>query len=274
MPQIAPPLIAGLSHVTLLLYTILCSILSFWTSHRVRLASSASPFDEVPALTEKRSSIVRQRHKNLSFSASRFPLSRRTSSASIPDMSDLAGISPPPISPISIGRSRRKPPPPLNLYGIATNYYSPSSPSVVDDDVSSIAGSLLDGMGPGDSGYWLEDEDSNSPTGSLLDDKAGGWLLPAASEISVDGTHAGRRTLCVLALLRAALVAPVVYEEVVTKNLDVSILLGAPQSFCWLPNRPWVSGSFPAISNRLDECRSAVGRSGVEFARMYHDWLY
>jgi hypothetical protein len=201
MPSVMLHLISVLSHVTILLFVILVAILSFWTSQRVRKASSKSPFDYFAPVSEHSKDELSRRHSE-KLSTGSFPFPPIVKRSMSQGSAQLVTSEKQPRSSGSYGWRT----PPLRQ---ARSYsISPSCVSDRDDVKSESSGYTWDGQNS-EFGYWLSDgEDANSPTGSLLDEGEDGMLPPSAKDVLHRRATSGRRIIAAIGLLRAALGVP------------------------------------------------------------------
>ena len=188
-----------LSHVTILLYVILVAIFSFWTAQRVRKASSKYPFDYTTASSD-------------------YPQSPETSKKLLPGSFPFQPILKRSLSHGSHKVAFSEKQPRLSgSYGWRTpplcqqRSFSAGASCVSDrDDVQSEAGTpTWEGQQTPELKYWLSDgDDSNSPTGSLLDDSEEGTWPASAADILRKRATSGRKILTAIGLLRAILGVP------------------------------------------------------------------
>lgn len=192
-------IISALSHVTILLFVILVAILSFWTTQRVRKASSKHPFGE----DDYSQSAIARRHSELS-PARGFPfppIVRRAQSVG------SLGLTLGEKRPRSSGSYGWRTPP---LHQGRSFSPAPSCVSDREDTKSELSEYSWEGQQTPQLAYWLSDveEDSNSPTGSLLDKTEEGPWHPSAAEALRQRASSGRRILTVIGIVRACLGVP------------------------------------------------------------------
>jgi hypothetical protein len=221
MNEVLPQVIAVLSHVILLLSVILTSILSLWIQRRVKLAAVKLPFDYTSsyfAISEGPKAF--RRHSEAPVTKRKLPVVKRSLSLSsgIKQCVETSSNASSSLSAKSRQNSTRM----LRSYSSSPSYDSSaeidpffSSPEVSPPQPDS----KLD--------YWISDgQTPNSPTGSLLDDYDKGVWLPAASEILTGRAVSGRRSLCFLLFLRAAIGLPALLQSWKPNTTSVSNTMG------------------------------------------------
>lgn len=259
--SIVPQLVSVLSHVSLLLFSILVAVLSVWIQHRVQRAAAKHPFDNPPTLSSPPPYSSRQ-EKSLQSgrsceTESSSPRASRQSTTqpslkraysengALTDYYTVSNKNN--VTRYTFARSFGSSRAPASYYSVSprSSFSTPSSPSCISDSEDEklcespfgpdITAPTTTTNSPSnvrsDSSfdqYWLSDgEEPNSPTGSLLDEyKSGASWLPAASEILM-GSQAtcGRKIIGMLGFARAAIGLPVLIQMARFGSFPVSTRL-------------------------------------------------
>jgi hypothetical protein len=265
MTFIAPILLSVLIHVIVILWGVITTILSAWTSHRVGLAATAYPFEDEtsPCFSPKYTisySPRRNVHQSPPLQSPRTnedfgvfasmqetkpyfsPQRRCNDLLPVPFKRSLSMDS----KPVDLGVCFEKPlgspkwqrsysyPPEVDSATSSTTsspiYFSTSHRAGRAEEVPFLSLNDNPGFEYGRYGGYggVEEEAPNSPTGSLLEERTSSLLTvnSRGSITSPGGQNSektnGRKTVCLLAILRCAVVAPLVWYETQQETLSVS----------------------------------------------------
>jgi hypothetical protein len=198
---VAPEIISVLSHVTVLLFAILIAVLSAWTTQRVRKASARSPFELSPP-TSPSNKLVRRASERITRLVPK-PVPKRSLSQ--------GSILIPSVNPQHQLQSSTGSPSPPCFRQTRSYSISPSCIASHGNEKSEISAYTWQQQ-HSEFGRWLveNNQECNSPTGTLLDEPDKGSWLPLGSQDAQHRASIGRRIISIIGLIRGLVAIPAV----------------------------------------------------------------